>query len=163
MECSYEVADGMTRTEDLKSKVREATERGDRLDQLVGAMRRGTDQESSELLARLRVGATVDDLLDPETRLDHFPEYIRNGEIDRSAWLENSNDGSCLGLPTCDEILADHTPGTQAPTAETYRDAVTTSATSPTYPFDFSVPRPQLSPQDIDMAKNPFNRSFPSS
>lgn len=60
----------MTRTEDLKSKVREATERGDRLDQLVGAMRRGTDQESSELLARLRVGATVDDLLDPETRLD---------------------------------------------------------------------------------------------
>jgi hypothetical protein len=69
----------MTRSEDLKFKVREATERGDRLEQLVDAMRRGTDQQSSELLARLRVGATLDDLLDTESRFDHFPEYIRNG------------------------------------------------------------------------------------
>jgi hypothetical protein len=56
----------------------------------VDAMRQGTDQQSSELLARLRVGATVEDLLDPETRLEHFPEYIRNGEVDRPAWLEGS-------------------------------------------------------------------------
>lgn len=93
MGCSYEVADGMTRSEDLKSKVREVTERGDRLDQLVDAMRQGTDQQSSELLARLRVGATVEDLLDPETRMDHFPEYIRNGEVDRSDWSESSGGG----------------------------------------------------------------------
>jgi hypothetical protein len=35
--CSYEVADGMTRTEDLKHKVQEATEKGDKLVQLVCA------------------------------------------------------------------------------------------------------------------------------
>lgn len=160
MECSYEVADGMTRTEDLKSKVREATERGDRLEQLVGAMRRGTDQESSRLLARLRVGATVDDLLDPETRVDHFPEYIRNGETDRSAWLEGSGSGSCLDSRAVDVICANRSPGTQAATAEGSHNAATTSAP---YPFDFSMPRPQLSPEDIDMANNPLNRSFPSS
>jgi hypothetical protein len=96
--CSYEVADGMTRSEDLKLKVREATERGDRLEELVGAMRHGTDQQSSELLARLRIGATVDDLLDPEARLDHFPEYIRNGMVDRSAWLESTSGESHLEL-----------------------------------------------------------------
>jgi hypothetical protein len=106
MKCSYEVADGMTRSEDLKLKVREATERGDRLDQLVGAMRHGTDQQSSELLARLRVGATVDDLLDPESRPDHFPEYIRNGQVDRSAWLESSSGESRLYLRRVDEIHA---------------------------------------------------------
>ena len=95
MECSYEVADGMTRSEDLKFRVREATERGDRLDQLVGAMRSGTDAQSSQLLARLRVGATIDDLLDPESRLNHLPEFIRNGEQNRSAWLESSSGESC--------------------------------------------------------------------
>ena len=88
----------MTRSEDLKSKVREATERGDRLDQLVDAMRQGSDQRSSELLARLRVGATVEDLLDPETRPDHFPEFLRNGEVNRSAWLQSSDNGSWLDL-----------------------------------------------------------------
>jgi hypothetical protein len=77
--CSYEVADGMTRTEDLKHRVQEATERGDKLVQLVCAMQRGTQEQSSILLARLRVGASVDDLLHPETDPDQFPEYIRNG------------------------------------------------------------------------------------
>jgi hypothetical protein len=76
------------------------------LDQLVGAMRHGTDQQSSELLARLRVGATVDDLLDPESRPDHFPEYIRNGQVDRSAWLESSSGESRLYLRRVDEIHA---------------------------------------------------------
>lgn len=150
----------MTRTEDLKSKVREATERGDRLETLVGAMRNGTDQESSELLARLRVGATIDDLLDPETRLDHFPEYIRNGEVDRSAWLESSGGGgACLELRAFGEIRADQLPGMQAPT----RDPANTSTTTANYPFAFNMRPPQLTPEDIEQANNPFNRSFPPS
>lgn len=69
----------MTRTDDLKQKVQEANEKGLKLAKLVSAMQRGTQEHSSQLLARLRVGASVDDLLDPETDPDQFPEYIRNG------------------------------------------------------------------------------------
>ena len=161
MECSYEVADGMTRSEDLKLKVREATERGDRLDQLVDAMRQGTDQQSSELLARLRVGATLDDLLDPETRLDHFPEYIRNGEVDRAAWLENSSGESRPDSRAVDEIRANQASGMPTTASEGYSDPVSTSTISPSYSFEFSMPPPRLSPKDIDQANNSFNRSFP--
>jgi hypothetical protein len=163
MACSYEVADGMTRSEDLKSKVREATERGDRLDQLVDAMRQGTDQQSSELLARLRVGATVEDLLDPESRPNHFPEYIRNGEVDRPAWLERSGSELCLQSRAIIEDCTKQTPDMQTTAAEDCHDAASTSTTSPSYSFNFSMPAPRLSPGDIDQANNPFNRSFPPS
>jgi len=161
MECSYEVADGMTRSEDLKFKVQEATERGNRLDQLVGAMRHGTDQQSSELLARLRIGATVDDLLDPETRRDHFPEYIRNGEQDRAAWLESSGRGLCLQSRAVDETRANQITGTQAAPVDGSREVTSTPTTMPNYAFDSSMPPPRLSPQDMDQANNTFNRSFP--
>jgi hypothetical protein len=163
MECSYEVADGMTRSEDLKSKVREATERRDRLDQLVNAMRQGTEQQASELLARLRIGATIEDLLDPESRPDHFPEYIRNGEVDRSAWLEGSGNGSCVEFRALKMISSNESLGAQAATAEGSHDAAGTPTTSPSYSFDFSMPQPRLSPEDIEQANNPFNRSFPPS
>jgi hypothetical protein len=153
----------MTRSEDLKSKVREATERGDRLDQLVDAMRQGTDQQSSELLARLRVGATVEDLLDPESRPNHFPEYIRNGEVDRAAWLESSGGELCLQSRAIDEVRANQGPDMQVTAAEGGHDAASTPTTSPSYSFDFSMPPPRLSPRDIDQANNPFNRSFPPS
>jgi hypothetical protein len=163
VECSYEVADGMTRSEDLKLKVREATERGDRLDQLVDAMRQGSDQQSSELLARLRVGATIEDLLDPESRPDHFPEYLRNGEVDRSAWLQSSGRELCLEPRILDRDRADQTSGMPTTTAEGSRDAANTSTALSSYSFSFSVPPPRLSPEDIDQANNPFNRSFPPS
>ena len=163
MECSYEVADGLTRSEDLKLKVREATERGDRLDQLVDAMHQGIDQQSSELLARLRVGATIEDLLDPESRPDHFPEYLRNGEVDRSAWLESSGHGMCLELRQVEGICVNVTSGAQAAAAERYNDAASMRTTSPSYSFDFSMPPPRLSPEDIDQANNPFNQSIPPS
>lgn len=132
----------MTRSQDLKLKVREATERGDKLDQLVQAMRNGTDQKSSELLARLRVGATVDDLLDPESRPEHFPEYLRNGEVDRSAWLESS-------------VI-----GTQTATTEEPRNAAGALTTSPTYSFDFSMPGPRLSSGDNDQPNDSSNQTF---
>jgi hypothetical protein len=91
--CNYEVAVGMTRTEDLKHKVKEATERADKMAQLVCAMQHGTEEQSSTLLARLRVGASVDDLLHPETDPNRFPEYIRNGP--RGA---HSRSGSSRGI-----------------------------------------------------------------
>ena len=160
VECSYEVADGMTRSQDLKLKVREATERGDKLDQLVDAMRRGTDQQSSELLARLRVGATIDDLLDPESRLDHFPEYLRNGEVDRSAWLKSSGIGSSLEIRAGNESRTDQTSGTQTATTEEPRNAAGTLNISPTYSFDFSMPGPRLSSGDNDQPNDSSNQAF---
>lgn len=78
IECFYEVADGKTRNEDLKFKVQEATERGDKLDLLVGAMRNGTSEHSSALLARLRTGASLDDLLYGETDSNHLPTFARS-------------------------------------------------------------------------------------
>jgi hypothetical protein len=157
--CSYEVAEGMTRSQDLKFKVREATERGDRLDRLVGAMRRGTDQQSSELLARLRVGATLDDLLDRESRLDHFPEYIKNGVVDRSAWLESSSGESCLELLSVGKIMLINVVAPQI-AAEGSRDVASTPTTSPCYSFDFAMPPPRLSPEDIDQANSPFKQAL---
>lgn len=62
-ECSWDTDDGMTHIADLKRKVLQANERSDDLDELVGAMRHGNDQTSSMLLARLRMGDTLEALL----------------------------------------------------------------------------------------------------
>lgn len=155
-ECAYEVADGKTRTEDLKIKVQQATERGERLGQLVGAMRSGTDKESSELLARLRVGATLDDLLDPEKRRDHYPEYIRNGPMPRP---ESSGMSPPKFPPVTFSLINLNIIGaaTGGPL-----DAETTPSASSGYSFDLSMPRPNLSPTDIDEANAPFKQGFPS-
>lgn len=83
--CFYEVADGKTRSEDLKFKVQEATERGDKLGQLVSAMRHGSCEESSALLARLRRGATLDELLYAETGSNHLPILARNQNSESSS------------------------------------------------------------------------------
>lgn len=73
LECSWEIGDGLTRTADLKRKLLEATGRSDNLDTLVDAMRDGTDEVSTMLLAKLRLGATVKDLAS-SIRLDAFSE-----------------------------------------------------------------------------------------
>ena len=63
LECSWDIGDGLTRTADLKRKLQEANGRSDDLDELVGAMRHGSDQTSTMLLARLRLGDTLAELL----------------------------------------------------------------------------------------------------
>lgn len=60
--CSWDIGDGLTRTADLKRKLLEATGRSDNLDTLVDAMRDGSDEVSTMLLARLRLGTSVKDL-----------------------------------------------------------------------------------------------------
>lgn len=72
LECSWDISDGLTRTADLKSKLLAASRRSDDLEELVGAMRHGTDQKSTMLLARLRLGDTLADLLS-NIRLDGPP------------------------------------------------------------------------------------------
>jgi hypothetical protein len=78
LECSWDIGDGLTRTADLKRKLIEANGRSEDLSQLVDAMRSGTDQTSSMLLARLRIGDSLDELLS-NIRLDSSPE--EGGEV----------------------------------------------------------------------------------
>lgn len=64
LSCVWDTGDGLTRTADLKKKLCEATRRSDNLDTLVNAMRYGTDQASSMLLAKMRFGMSLQVLLD---------------------------------------------------------------------------------------------------
>lgn len=62
LKCSWEITDGMTRTADLKQKLQDATGKSEDLDLLVDALRSGSDIDSTMLLARLRLGTSVEDL-----------------------------------------------------------------------------------------------------
>lgn len=62
LECSWEITAGMTRTADLKQKLQDATGKSEDLDLLVDALRSGSDNDSTKLLARLRLGTSVEDL-----------------------------------------------------------------------------------------------------
>ena len=73
-----------------------------------------------------------DFLLDPETRLDHFPEYIRNGEINRAAWLESSSGELRSDSRAVDEIRVDQASGMPTTAFEGSRVPASTSTTSPT-------------------------------
>jgi hypothetical protein len=63
LECSWDVGEGLTRTADLKRKLLEANRLSDDLGELVEAMRLGTDQTSSMLLAKLRSGDSLESRL----------------------------------------------------------------------------------------------------
>lgn len=58
LDCSWDVADGLTRTSDLKRRLQKATTRLLAPDLIFAALRDGTDNESTEVLARLRLGDT---------------------------------------------------------------------------------------------------------
>jgi hypothetical protein len=72
LDCSWDVAEGLTRTANLKRKLLEANRISDDLGELVDAMRSGTDQTSSMLLAKLRLGDSLESLLS-SMRLDESP------------------------------------------------------------------------------------------
>jgi hypothetical protein len=63
LECSWNTISGLSRTADLKKKVYEAARRSDDLETFLDTIRRGTDQVSSMLLAKLRCGMSLRDLL----------------------------------------------------------------------------------------------------
>lgn len=52
----------MTRMADLKRKIQEAAERTQDPEMLLEAMRNGSDEDSTMLLAKLRTGHSVEDL-----------------------------------------------------------------------------------------------------
>lgn len=59
---SWDIGDGLTRTADLKRKLQAANGKSEDLDTLVEAMRRGSDEVSTMLLAKLRLGDSVENL-----------------------------------------------------------------------------------------------------
>lgn len=67
----------MTKTEDLKAKLAKATRRTEDLSVLVSAMQFGTDEESTMLLAQLRLGVTVEVLIQ-SIRLDSGDLHTTN-------------------------------------------------------------------------------------
>jgi len=60
--CEWDLLAGVTTNEDLRHKVRETTRQLDDMSVLVNAMQFGSDQMSSLLLAKLRVGVPVSNL-----------------------------------------------------------------------------------------------------
>lgn len=71
LECQYDVRIGSSRRAELEQKLNEATSRSWELGIILHALRTGTDEESTMLLARLRMGESLDGvlntLLSPET------------------------------------------------------------------------------------------------
>ncbi|KAM0722859.1 hypothetical protein Q7P37_001057 [Cladosporium fusiforme] len=93
LECSWDIGDGLTRTADLKQKLVDATGRFDNLDTLVDAMRDGSDEVSTMLLARLRLGTSVGDLA-MGIRLDaaSAEQHVRNSSTEDSSQTSESRE-----------------------------------------------------------------------
>ena len=82
LECSWDIGDGLTRNADLKQKLQEANLKSEELSDIVTALRTGTDQTSSMLLARLRLGCSMEELL-TNIRLDGSSRESRQGSMDQ--------------------------------------------------------------------------------
>lgn len=63
LDCSYDVAEGATRTSDLKRKLRESSGRTQALGRVLAVMREGTDDQANEVFARLRMGDCLQNVL----------------------------------------------------------------------------------------------------
>ncbi|KAH0209428.1 hypothetical protein KCV03_g10310, partial [Aureobasidium melanogenum] len=63
LSCAYDVVEGATRTEDLKKKVSSLSLRVRNLELFVNKLRYSTDNEASAILAQLRLGDTIEEIL----------------------------------------------------------------------------------------------------
>lgn len=84
--CEWHVEEGVTRMEDLKRKLKLVIERTQTLNRLTDAMRSGSDDESSMLLARLRVGHSIEDIV-KSIQVDSSPS---SGEGRRPSMTERT-------------------------------------------------------------------------
>jgi hypothetical protein len=62
LECSWEIGDGLTRNADLRQRLADANEHAIDINMLVQDMRTNTDEIATTLLAKLRLGDSVQDL-----------------------------------------------------------------------------------------------------
>jgi hypothetical protein len=63
LECTYDVAEGETRTNDLKRRLRDSETKVHAFGRILAAMREGNIYQATEVLARLRMGETPRDVL----------------------------------------------------------------------------------------------------
>lgn len=63
LECTYDVAEGETRTNDLKRKLKDAEIKAQAFGRILAVMREGNIYQATEVLARLRMGETPRDVL----------------------------------------------------------------------------------------------------
>ena len=62
IECSWDTTDGSTKTQDLKADLADVTRRMSNFEILINAMRWGSDQSATMLLAQLRLGDDIEAL-----------------------------------------------------------------------------------------------------
>lgn len=62
LDCSWEIGDGLTRNADLRQRLTEANLRSVDINMLVNDMRSNTDAVATTLLAKLRLGDSIEDL-----------------------------------------------------------------------------------------------------
>lgn len=62
LECSWEIGDGLTRNADLRQRLAEANDHAIDINTLVHDMRTNTDAVATTLLAKLRLGDSIQDL-----------------------------------------------------------------------------------------------------
>jgi hypothetical protein len=63
LECTYDVAEGETRTNDLKRRLKDSVIRVQAFGRILAVMREGSIYQATEVLARLRLGDTPRDVL----------------------------------------------------------------------------------------------------
>jgi hypothetical protein len=63
LDCNYSVAEGATRTDDLKRRLRESLDKAYASGLVLEGMRKGTDDEAPAVLARLRMGESLREII----------------------------------------------------------------------------------------------------
>lgn len=97
LDCSWDVVDGLTRHEDLKRKVQEAEMHLHHLCVFVGALKLGNNHTSTLLLAKLRLGASIEELV------QSLPPNLAKSaglELCYKQWTASRNDASVHASPS---------------------------------------------------------------
>jgi len=78
LDCTYDVAEGETRTNDLKRRLRDSEIKAQAFGRILAVMREGNIWQATELLARLRLGETPREVLQslPREVLQSLPSSI---------------------------------------------------------------------------------------
>jgi hypothetical protein len=72
LECEWDIPSGLTRNEDLRNKLKDAEKSCEEVHLLFNELRTGSNEDSTMLLAKLRLGVSLSDLA----------ESVRTGTVD---------------------------------------------------------------------------------
>lgn len=94
--CSWDVPEeGITKTQHLQHKLAEQSARLDQVNAMVHILRHGTDKVATEALARLRIGETVDEVLQLVGTQDlsmSLPDQMQPGQMEPGPGSWSSNE-----------------------------------------------------------------------